>query len=141
MDFLRLNIKHLRTLNGLTQAQMADILDVSRDKVASYERGTTPPVDIIHTIVNHFHIRFNDLIEKDLSLFESKNVEGVIIDIERKNSQSPNRNDQVNDFENPSEIYRVKNINSLERVIAAQEITIQTQKETIQALREVIDRK
>ena len=93
MDFLRLNIKHLRTLSGLTQSQLANILGVSRDNVASYERGTTPPVDVIHVLVNHFHIKFNDLMEKDLSLFEAKNVEGVIIDTERKNSNSPGRNE------------------------------------------------
>lgn len=139
MDFLRLNIKHLRTLSGLTQPQLGEILGVSRDNVASYERGTSPPVEIIHKLVNHFHVKFNDLLEKDLSKFESKNVEGVIIDMERQISRAYKAGEGNPVANEDSENYQAKNLESLERIIAAQELTIRTQQETIEALKQVID--
>jgi transcriptional regulator with XRE-family HTH domain len=138
MDFLRLNIKHLRTLRGLTQAQLAEILSVSRDNIASYERGTNPPVEVVHTIVNYFHVRFNDIMEKDLSLFESKNVDGVIINMDRSLTKPPNLYVEEDMVMDPALPYKTKAIQALERVIDAQEITIQSQKETIQALQNII---
>lgn len=137
MDFLRLNIKHLRVLNGLTQPQLGEILGVSRDNIASYERGTAPPVDIIHKFVNHFHVRFNDLLEQDLSKFQSKNIEGVIVDMERNLSKYPEKEDtpapEVNDG------YRTTTVVALERVIEAQKVALQSQRETIDALKALIE--
>lgn len=138
MDFLKLNIKYLRVLNGLTQVQLASILDVSRNNIASYEAGTMPPVDLVYKIVNHFNIRFNDFIEKDLSLFESKNVDTVFIDTDRENLKTPKHHHQVNEDVSPSNLYKAKNLESLERIISAQETVIRTQQDTIDALKEVI---
>ncbi|WP_339876965.1 helix-turn-helix transcriptional regulator [uncultured Algoriphagus sp.] len=138
MDFLRLNIKYLRVINGLTQVQLAEILDVSRSNIASYESGTIPPVDIVHRLVNHFNIKFNDFIEKDLSSFESKNVNTVLINTDREIPNIPKQTSQVNEQVNPIDFYRAKNIESLERIITAQETVIRTQQDTIDALKEVI---
>jgi transcriptional regulator with XRE-family HTH domain len=138
MDFLRLNIKHLRTLRGLTQPQLGEILGVSRDNIASYERGTMPPVEIIHKIVTHFHVDFLDLVEKDLSTYEAKNVSGPIVSTERRIYSAPTRKASMmvaNDSEEPSQIKRP----DLERVISAQEMTIASQQQTIEALRLYID--
>ncbi len=139
MDFLRLNIKHLRVLFGLTQPELGEILGVSRDNIASYERGTVPPVDVIHKLVNHFHVRFNDLIEEDLSTFQSKNVEGVVIDLERKVYKYPENVDSPS--MEAHEGYRTRTVEALERVISAQEVTIKTQQETIDALKQLIEAK
>jgi transcriptional regulator with XRE-family HTH domain len=138
MDYLKLNIKYLRTLHGLTQANMAEILAVSRDNVASYERGTNLTVDLVHKIVNHFQVGFNDLMEKDLSLLDSKIGEPSINESDQKITESSNRLEMSSDFDNLTKTHKSKIIQSLERIIAAQEITIQTQKETIKALQEVI---
>jgi len=138
MNFLKSNIKHLRILAGLTQARLAEVLGVSRDNVASYERGTTPPVEIIHVIMNYFHVTFNDLLEKDLSQFETKAVEGVKMDKEGENSQMPMKQQEVR---KGNFIDRARNIEYLEKVIVAQEITIRTQQETIDALKQVIGAK
>lgn len=138
MDFLRLNIKHLRTINGLTQPQLAEILGVTRDNIASYERGTHPPVDVIHKFVNHFHIKFNDLIEKDLSTFESKNFQGVVVNMDRESNAQGAKTKPDPVFNEPREEYRIRSIEALEKVIEAQDVTIKSQQETIEALKMVI---
>lgn len=136
MDFLRLNIRHIRSIHGLSQPKLAELLGVKRDNVASYERGTVPPLEIIQKIVNQFNISFNDLLEKDLSHYISKQVNGPIIDTTRKNYNIPEKRvDSVNEGVEHSHSPTVQ---SLMQVVKAQEETIATQKETIQALKDVI---
>lgn len=48
------------------QSDLAKLLNVSRDNVASYERGSTPKLDVVVRIVSTFHIDLKDLVEKDL---------------------------------------------------------------------------
>lgn len=139
MDFLRHNIKHIRTMHGLTQPQLGEILGVSRDNIASYERGTIPPVDFIHKFVNHFHVRFNDVIEKDLSIFVSKNIQGVVDDMDREAISQSSPEKPVNLVSESKEDYRFRSIEALEKIVEAQEVTIKSQQETIEALKMVID--
>lgn len=136
MLFLKQNIKYLRNINGLTQPQLGDAIGVSRDNVASYERGTVPPVDIIHKIVNYFHISFNDLIEKDLSKSGPAEVSDLDRDLIQKNG--PTKEVIAEDLEDNQ---RIKSMEALEKIIEAQQNTIKSQQETIEALKMLIERK
>ena len=136
MIFLKQNIKYLRNMNGLTQPQLGEIIGVSRDNVASYERGTVPPVDILHKIVNYFNVSFNDLIEKDLS----KQQINVVSDLDRGDFNKSGSTSELN----PNEVeakHQIKSIEALEKLIEAQQNTIKSQQETIEALKMLLDRK
>lgn len=66
MNYFSKNIKFLREERKWGQAELAKRLDVSRDNVASYERGSIPKLDVLVRIVSLFHIDLKDLVEKDL---------------------------------------------------------------------------
>jgi|SRR6185437_681347 len=88
MSYTSSNIKHLRIINGLNQAEMGALLNCSRDNIASYERGSEPKLDFIFNLVNYFHIPFNDLVKTDLSVYPNKElittfIEGNITDRDR----------------------------------------------------------
>lgn len=62
------NIRHLRSLKGWSQTQLADALDVTRARIGSYEEDRAdPPVDILIRLSNMFHIAIDALVKCDLS--------------------------------------------------------------------------
>lgn len=71
MNYFSKNIKFLREKRKLGQSDLAKVLEVSRDNVASYERGSIPKLDVLVRIVNLFHTDLKDLVEKDLESISS----------------------------------------------------------------------
>ena len=136
MQFLNQNIKYLRSLSGLTQPQLGEILGVSRDNIASYERGTVPPVEVIHKILNYFHVNFNDLVEKDLSSLDFQ----LVSDLDREAIKKI-RSSKEDESSEKNSNQRDKSVEALEQIIEAQRNTIKSQQETIEALKMLIDRK
>lgn len=68
MNFIANNIKHLRELKNLTQEYFANELDISRERVASYEQGrSSPPVEILVALSNYFNLPIDVLIKNDLT--------------------------------------------------------------------------
>ncbi|MCF6224042.1 MAG: helix-turn-helix domain-containing protein [Flavobacteriaceae bacterium] len=68
MNFIANNIKHLRELKHLTQEYFANELDISRERVASYEQGrSSPPVEILIALSNYFNLPIDVLIKNDLT--------------------------------------------------------------------------
>lgn len=66
------NIKHLRTLKGWSQQQLADKLNITRARVGSYEEERAdPPVDILIRLSAMFHVAIDALIKCDLSKVDS----------------------------------------------------------------------
>jgi len=71
MNFIANNIKHLRELKGQTQEYFASELNVSRERVASYEQGrSSPPVELLVAISDYFKLPIDVLIKNDLSKAE-----------------------------------------------------------------------
>lgn len=66
MDKLIDNLKHLRSVKGVTQQELADIIGIKRGMIASYETGTMPPLDVLQKIVNYFDITMDGLLNSDL---------------------------------------------------------------------------
>jgi len=68
MKYLANNIKHLRTLKGLTQEQFSTILSVSRSRISSYEENRAiPPIDFLVDLSEYFNIPIDAFIKNDLS--------------------------------------------------------------------------
>ena len=69
-------IKELRTLKGLTQEELAEVLYVSRTAVSKWESGRgLPNIDSLKEISAYFSVSIDDLLsgEKLLSIAEREN--------------------------------------------------------------------
>ena len=68
MKYLSNNIKHIRSLKGLTQEEFAEDLKVSRSRISSYEENRAiPPIDFLVDLSEYFNIPLDILIKNDLS--------------------------------------------------------------------------
>ena len=68
MNFLSKNIKHLRTLKGLTQEQFAEKLNVSRSRISSYEENRAmPSIDFLMELSDFFDISIDLLAKNNLT--------------------------------------------------------------------------
>ncbi len=71
MSFLGQNIKKLRQVKGLSQQAFAEIFDLNRANISSYEEmRAEPKLEYVIRIANYFSIPLNDFIEKPLSVNE-----------------------------------------------------------------------
>ena len=62
------NLQFLRKKDNITQEQLAERLDVSRQSVSKWESDTAyPEMDKILQICDLFHVRMDDLVRKDVS--------------------------------------------------------------------------
>lgn len=67
MKPIQTNIKHLRTLQKLSQERFADELNWTRSIVGAYEEGRSePPIDRLIELSNYFDIPIDILVKKDL---------------------------------------------------------------------------
>lgn len=65
------NIKKIRSVRGLSQQAFADIFELTRGNISSYEESRAEPrIETIVKIANYFGIPLNDFIQKDLSVNE-----------------------------------------------------------------------
>ena len=71
MNFLDINLKHLRKIKGITQEQLARKLGINRSMIGAYEEGRAEPkMETILNICHYFEIDINSLILNDLSKTE-----------------------------------------------------------------------
>ena len=71
MTHIGKNIKKIRNVKGLSQQSFADMLDLTRGNISSYEESrAVPKIEVMMKIANYFSIPLADLIEKDLSVNE-----------------------------------------------------------------------
>ena len=65
------NIKKLRQVKNLTQQAFADLFEVSRGNISSYEeKRAEPKIETISQIAKYFSIPISHLIEKNLTVNE-----------------------------------------------------------------------
>lgn len=58
-------LRHFRTMSGLTQQQVADVLGLDRSTYAYYESGkTTPDIKSVSKLLKLFNISYNELMEE-----------------------------------------------------------------------------
>ena len=117
MNYFSKNLKWFRENRGVGQAELAEILEVSRNNVASYERGSVPKLEIMLKIVKLFHTTLEDMIEKDFqSIPPSENNEAVNAGRDRQTPQSEDTT-----------------VESLQKLIKVQEKYIKTLEDKIEA--------
>lgn len=69
MSFFGKNIKKIRSIRGLTQVQLADMLEVSRGVVSSYEEGRAEPkIETILKTAEMFSVSIDDLLKTTLTV-------------------------------------------------------------------------
>ncbi len=60
---MKVTLKALRVMKGMTQKEVAEKLGVSTDTWGSYERGKTfPDVPLIEKIEDLFNVKYSDII-------------------------------------------------------------------------------
>lgn len=75
---------NLRRKKGMTQRDLADVLNISDKAVSRWETGNTiPSLDMVYKISQYFKISFNDLMTLKISN-EHINNDGVLKEIGKK---------------------------------------------------------
>lgn len=103
MSIIGKNIKKIRLVKKLTQADFSTIFNVSRTSVGAYEEGRADPkIETLIQIANYFSISLDDLITTELTINKLSGLEKSLDegseDISAKNIGSMSfvsKNDQV----------------------------------------------
>ncbi|RAJ00439.1 DNA-binding XRE family transcriptional regulator [Chitinophaga skermanii] len=66
------NLKIIREANRLTQGKFGELLGVTRDVIANYERGAMPPKDILVSVSHKFELSIDSLLFFDFSFVRKK---------------------------------------------------------------------
>jgi transcriptional regulator with XRE-family HTH domain len=72
------NIKFLRKRKGVTQAMMAEIVGISRSKLAGYELNVKPPLEAIIAISDYLEVSVDLLLKEDLSDYSPRRLEEIL---------------------------------------------------------------
>jgi transcriptional regulator with XRE-family HTH domain len=71
MSLIGKNIKKIRSVKKLNQSTFAELFDISRASIGSYEEGRAEPkTDKIIEIANYFSIDLNSILKKELTVNE-----------------------------------------------------------------------
>lgn len=65
-QFLPSNLRILRKRSGLTQEAFGKLFNVTRENIASYERGVEPKLSFLIHVSDHFQVKMDDLVKIDL---------------------------------------------------------------------------
>jgi transcriptional regulator with XRE-family HTH domain len=82
MDYIRENIRYLRRLQGLTQEELSDTLNIKRSQLGAYEEGRAKPnYEVLVNMAKFFSITLDAFITKNLeksklSPADEKDVKG-----------------------------------------------------------------
>lgn len=75
MSFFGTNIKKIRQVKGLSQKTFADLFDLNRGVISSYEEGRAEPkIETILKVANHFDLNLDKLLTEKLHESQLANV-------------------------------------------------------------------
>lgn len=78
MSFFGTNIKKIRQVKGLSQKAFADLLDLNRGVISSYEEGRAEPkIETILKVASHFNLDLDKLLTETLQTAQLLNVSGA----------------------------------------------------------------
>jgi transcriptional regulator with XRE-family HTH domain len=96
------NIKKVRTAKGLSQQAFADLFELTRGNISSYEENRADPkIDTVIQIANYFNIPLNQFVTQNISIHEilkyngDKLIEDEKQSINRQLKQVPFINDAI----------------------------------------------
>lgn len=68
MNYISLNVKHLRVKNNLTQNDLAKLLNTNKANISTYENGkASPPIPVLEKYATYFGIKVGDIVDIDLT--------------------------------------------------------------------------
>lgn len=80
-----MNVSSLCKSNNLTQSEFAELFSLSRSVVSMYISGkSTPRLDTVVEICNHFNISIDDFVTRDLSVLPKTEDDVVVNEDECK---------------------------------------------------------
>ncbi|MDU4326917.1 MAG: helix-turn-helix transcriptional regulator [Clostridium celatum] len=59
---LQKRLKGLRVESGLTQEQISEIVNISRQSYAKYEDGSKPPIDVLIALADYYAVSLDYLV-------------------------------------------------------------------------------
>ena len=73
MNYISLNIKHLRNEKNISQSDLEKELGLKRGVLSSYERSiNTPPIQFLIDLSSFFQVSIDDLVNVKLSEYQFK---------------------------------------------------------------------
>ncbi|MCD6556870.1 MAG: helix-turn-helix transcriptional regulator [Bacteroidales bacterium] len=71
MSYIGKNIRKIRMSKKMTQTEFAELFDLKRTAVGSYEEGRAEPkIDTLIKIADYFKLSLDSLLRKELSINE-----------------------------------------------------------------------
>ncbi len=71
MSYIGKNIRKIRMSKKLTQTEFAELFDLKRTAVGSYEEGRAEPkIDTLIKIADYFNLTLDQLLRKELTINE-----------------------------------------------------------------------
>lgn len=78
MSFFGTNIKKIRQVKGLSQKAFADLFDLNRGVISSYEEGRAEPkIETILKVANHFNLNLDKLLTEILQVNQLASVSDI----------------------------------------------------------------
>jgi len=78
MSFFGSNIKKIRQVKGLSQKAFADLFDLNRGVISSYEEGRAEPkIETILKVANHFNLNLDKFLTETLQASQLGRVSGT----------------------------------------------------------------
>ncbi len=78
MSFFGTNIKKIRQVKGLSQKAFADLFDLNRGVISSYEEGRAEPkIDTIIKVAGHFNLDLNKFLTETLQVNQLVSVSDI----------------------------------------------------------------
>lgn len=100
MSFFGKNIKQLRQARDLSQQQFANLFELSRASIGSYEEGRADPkIETLVKIARYFDLTIDDLVCKKLgsSSLEQESIKES--PVEEQKSKTPYIEDRLSELE------------------------------------------
>lgn len=114
------NLKFLRRMNGLSQARLGELLNISRNKIASYETGVVEPNALTFIKVSeYFHTDPREILENELS---ENPVDSITEKSDSDNATNQFITEQIDDF--------IIQTNEMTKVLEGYKTFIELQKES-----------
>ncbi|WP_293913169.1 MULTISPECIES: helix-turn-helix transcriptional regulator [unclassified Sphingobacterium] len=149
MSLLAENLLYLRESLNLNQNDFGKLFGLTRDNVASYERGTEPKLNKLMLIVNYFHTTIENIYTLDLSKDihkENSNIKEFShvnkLASKMASNKAPNLEESASLNQTNPDLGRIhleKLLNERDRVIDALNEVINTQKDLIKSQKSLID--
>jgi transcriptional regulator with XRE-family HTH domain len=88
------NLKYLRKKKGISQEQLANVLDIAKTTLGDYERGKyEPSISTLITLADYFDVSIDGLLRKDLKhedyeIIRNKDFRVLAITVDNENNEN-----------------------------------------------------